>query len=113
MNREVSDAELVDARNRGAEYFVRGAGFWYTRMLDDGRVIYLAPAFDWATRTLDPGHTRLGIARNGDVRAYYAHWDYPIRDEASADLAWRAAIGWDGFDLPLEGWVDHHHEGMR
>lgn len=106
MNREVTDAEIASARLVGGQFFTKGAGFWYVRLLEDGRVLYLAPAFDWPSQLVRFDRIRLGIARNGEVKAYYAYWDYPIRDDASADLAWRAVLGWDGNDEPLDGWVD-------
>lgn len=108
MNRDVSDAEITLARLAALDYMLKGAGFFYVRPLDDGRVIYLALASDFRTGLVRFDVVRLGIARNAAIKAYYAYWDYPVADDAV--LAYRAALGWDGDGEPIAGWTAHAPE---
>jgi len=105
MNRDVSLEEIDAARVKVFEYAALGAGFLYVRELDDGRVIYLAPA-ELAFGLVALGIVRLGIAHNGAIKAYYAYWDYPFADGLKGDVAWSAAIGWDGDGEPRAGWIE-------
>lgn len=107
MNRDVSHAEIASARLDALSYMMRGAGFFYVRMVADGRVIYLAPAGD-GRGLVKTDVIRLGIARTGEIKAYYAYWDYPI--DEGAVLGYRAALGWDGHGEPIEGWLEHNGE---
>ncbi len=105
MNRPVTREEIDKARLEAFAYALQGAGFLLARKLDDGRVIYLAP-IDLGYGLFDRGRVRLGIAHNSEIKAYYAYWDYPFGDGLEGDVAWSAAIGWDGDGEPIGGWAE-------
>jgi hypothetical protein len=86
--RKVSDEDVARAQAQAVEAGFQSAGFHFTRGLDDGRRIYLAP--------LPNGDMRVGVAANTTVSSYLEFWDY--RDDMAA---WRAAIGWDGEGNPF------------
>ena len=88
--RPVTPEELARAKVESIQ-MLRLSGFIWGRVFDDGRCIYLAPNI--------PGRYILGIARSIDARRYDAAWVYE-----ATDVAWHAAIGWDGHGEP-EGFL--------
>lgn len=108
--REVSDAEIVQARSEGmrrlhqAEEMLEpdaDPGMWWLhrRVLEDGRVLTLDNTLGW-------GWLRLGVSLesgNAWLETYYYE---------SHRAAWRAALGWDGEGEP-EGWWRHPQSGRR
>lgn len=97
---DVSEAEICSARLKGTIAVFEGAYYLHVRPLGDGRAVFLLP--------MTFGNTRIAI---GDVDADYFDdgWCY---QHSENDLAWRAALGWDGEGEP-DGWYRHPDTGRR
>ena len=98
--REVTREELRMSQAFGWAAHRAGGDYLWTQALPDGRAVFLMPLFG--------GNLRLGIGELGspcldDVWCYQA---------PQTDLAWRAALGWDGDGEP-EGWYRHPDTGRR
>lgn len=98
--REIPLGELRAAQALGWAAHRAGGDYLWANVLPDGRAIFLMPMFG--------SNLRLGIGELGapvmdDVWCYQA---------PQTDLAWRAALGWDGQGEP-EGWYRHPQTGRR
>lgn len=98
--RDIPHGELRAAQALGWAAHRAGGDYLWTRLLGDGRAVLLLPMLH--------GNLRLGIGELGspemdDVWCYQA---------PEADLAWQAALGWDGEGEP-DGWYRHPQTGRR
>lgn len=98
--RDIPLDELRAAQVLGWVMHRCGGDYLWTRTLADGRAVFLMAVFG--------GNLRLGIGEVGspemdDVWCYQA---------PQSELAWRAALGWDGEGEP-EGWYRHPQTGRR
>jgi len=98
--REVSEEDLMCARDFGYSAIAAGAEHLSVRPLGDGRAVYLCPMFG--------GNLRLAIGWLGS-ESYDDLWCY---QDGQGEAAWRAALGWDGEGEP-EGWYRHPDTGRR
>jgi len=97
---EITAAELQLAQALGGAVRAGGGDYLWTSLLPDGRAVFLMAMFG--------GNLRLAI---GDPSS--SHFDDVWCYQApQADLAWRAALGWDGEGEP-EGWYRHPETGRR
>jgi hypothetical protein len=97
---EVDEREIGRARLRGAVAIFAGEDYLHVRPLGDGRAVYLLPMFG--------GNLRLAIGAHG-ASWFDDGWCYQAEQN---DLAWKAALGWDGEGEP-EGWYRHPDTGRR
>ena len=98
--RIVPDDEIAEAQRLGRRAVLEGDDYLHVRRLPDGRAIYLLPML----------HDNVRVAI-GDVGSLYLDdgWCYQA---GQVDLAWRAALGWNGEGEP-EGWYRHPDTGRR
>ena len=97
---EVPEEEISRAMIRGWRARHEGADYLHQRDLPDGRAEFLLPML--------AGNLRLAI---GDPASPFFDdgWCYQA---PQTELAWRAALGWDGEGEP-EGWYRHPDSGRR
>lgn len=72
--------------------------WWYRRETADGLVLHLHPAST---------NARLSVSILGDM-GFQGSWCYPRHDDG-----WRAAMGWNGWGDPPDGWVRHLETARR
>jgi hypothetical protein len=77
---------------------VRERWWWYRRELEHGRVLHLHP-------TLTNAQLTVGIR---DTLIFEGQWCYPNHTDA-----WRAALGWNGWQDPPDGWTRHLQTARR
>jgi hypothetical protein len=100
VTREVSADELRIAQRLGWAAHRAGSDYLWTRLLNDGRGIYLVAQL-W-------GALELGVGPHG-LLVFDDTWQFQAEQ---ADDGWRAALGWDGNGEP-EGWYRHPQSGRR
>lgn len=72
--------------------------WWYRRELEHGRVLHLHPASTNA-------NLAVGIA---GTQTFCGQWCYPNHIDG-----WRAALGWNGWCDPPDGWIRHLQTARR
>lgn len=99
MTREVGADELARAQRVAETARGMNSCVLYARVLDGGLILHL---LQWRAHGL-----QLSVGPGDGT--YDDTWIY---DVGQADAAWRAALGWDGYDEP-EGWYRHVQSGRR
>jgi hypothetical protein len=72
--------------------------WWYRRELEHGRVLHLQQA---------SYNARLSVSRVG-MPVFEGEWCYPNHTDG-----WRAALGWNGWRDPPDGWIRHLQSARR
>lgn len=98
----VGDEELRAAQALGRDCRDKGGDYLWTRLLEDGRGVFLLPMIG--------GGVRVCIGR-GSVE-FDDVWCYPADQDGCVDAGWRAALAWNGQGEP-EGWYRHPESGRR
>jgi hypothetical protein len=75
-----------------------GRWWWYRRELEHGRVLHLQQA---------SSNARLSVSRVG-LPVFEGEWCYPNHTDG-----WRAALGWNGWRDPPDGWIRHLQTARR
>ena len=100
MTRDIPEEQIRVAQRYGWGARRAGSDYLWTNDLPDGRTVFL----------LDMAFGNLRIAIGLKNEFYFDDgWCYQA---PQTDLAWKAALGWDGEGEP-EGWYRHPDSGRR